>query len=266
MFEADQTTGQRTDGKQQEYTEEASRYVEQQLKQTVEEYVRFLLGKWFCLFNDFGNTLLTHLFVNFGPKHTGNEIQMRWIPAYFPFTHPSFELEILNNNKWVEMLGCGVVERRILLHNGFDRQIAFALGCGLERLSMLKYAIPDIRLFWTKDTGFTNQFSGRRFDQQFTYRPISNHPQAINDCSFWLPDRNPPTENDFHELVREIGGDLIEQVHLIDDFTDRKGKRSNCYRIVYRSHERTLTKTEVNQVHEQIKQIAQQRFHVQMRS
>jgi phenylalanyl-tRNA synthetase alpha chain len=193
---------------------------------------------------------------------------MRWIDAYFPFTHPSFELEIRHQDKWIEMLGCGVVESEILRNSSssFDRHIAFAVGFGLERLAMIKYSIPDIRLFWTKDSGVTSQFVGRSHQDHFKYRPISNHPQSYNDCSFWLDRPGQPNEQDFNELVREVGGDLIEQVQLIDQFQDKKGRQSNCYRIVYRSYERTLTKSEVNQLHDQIKQVVIDKFSVQMRS
>lgn len=190
---------------------------------------------------------------------------MRWVPAYFPFTHPSFELEIQYNNKWVEILGSGIVERPILLPSQHDQHIAFAVGFGLERLAMLKYQIPDIRLFWSNDSGFTSQFKDKLPTDSITYKPISAFPQAINDCSFWLPkDPTKFNENDFHELVRDVGGDLIEQVELIDQFS-KKDRTSNCFRIVYRSHERTLTKQEVNDIHEKIKSKAVEMFDVELR-
>lgn len=192
---------------------------------------------------------------------------MRWIEAYFPFTHPSFELEILHNGKWIEMLGCGVVEQAILTNTSrFSRHIAFAVGFGLERLAMIRYAIPDIRLFWSSDSGVTSQFAGLSHRDHIQYRPISNHPQSYNDCSFWLQQPGQPNEQDFNELVREIGGDLIEQVQLIDQFENSKGQHSNCYRIVYRSYERTLTKTEVNELHEKIKRVAVEKLKIEMRS
>lgn len=89
----------------------------------------------------------------------GNEAKMRWVDAYFPFTHPSYELEIEFNGKWVEVLGCGVMEQKLLNDAGAESKVGWAFGLGLERLAMIMYGIPDIRLFWTKDSGFTHQFA-----------------------------------------------------------------------------------------------------------
>lgn len=190
------------------------------------------------------------------------ELEFKWIPAYFPFTTPSFELEIFYNNKWVEMLGCGVVKREILLKAGLENHIAFACGFGLERLAMIKYEIPDIRLFWSKDTGFTSQFAKRSFSDSFKYKPISIYPQSPKDCSFWIdgPAAVNWCENDFYDLVREIGNEIIEQVYLTDEFVNKDGRKSNTFRIIYRSPERTLIRKEVVQIHEQIKEELRNRF------
>lgn len=82
------------------------------------------------------------------------------------------------------------------------------------------------------------------------------YPQCPIDISFWLPTPNDNftfSSNDFYDLVRDIGGDLVEQVVLKDEFTNKKTNRvSHCYRIVYRSMERTLSLKEVNAVHKSI--------------
>jgi phenylalanyl-tRNA synthetase alpha chain len=211
------------------------------LKQTLESYVRKLLGK---------------------------EIEIRWVPAFFPFTHPSFELEILLKEDWIEILGCGVVENKLLINHGVTDSIGWAFGVGLERLAMIKYSIPDIRLFWSEDTGFTSQFKDMNdVWQTKTYKPVSTHPQCKSDISFWLPlDQGDYTPNDFYDLARSIGGDIIEQIELVDDFLNKKtGRRSHCYRIIYRSHERTLTQREVNEVHAEIGKEATKRLCVDVR-
>lgn len=71
---------------------------------------------------------------------------------------------------------------------------------------------------------------------------------------------------DVMDVVRQIGGDLIEQVKLIDEFENKKkGKRSQCFRITYRSNDRALTKEEVNRLHMQIQQELVSNYGVEIR-
>lgn len=180
----------------------------------------------------------------------GEDIDYRWISEYFPFTHPSFELEINYNGKWIEALGCGVIRHEILKNAGAGNRIGWAFGLGLERLAMPFYSIPDIRLFWSNDSGFLHQFKNLPKNKRIKYNPVSTYPQCINDISFWLPKEKSFCSNDFYELVGECGGDLIEQVKLIDEFKHPKtGNVSHCYQIVYRHLEKTLTQEEVNKLH-----------------
>eukprot|EP00954_Amorphochlora_amoebiformis_P001130 88025-Amorphochlora_amoeboformis.AAC.1 len=90
------------------------------------------------------------------------DVEMRWVDAYFPFTHDSMELEIFFNGDWLEVLGCGVMQEAILqsseLGPGNGEHLAWAFGMGLERLAMVLFEIPDIRLFWSKDARFLSQF------------------------------------------------------------------------------------------------------------
>ena len=82
----------------------------------------------------------------------------RWVDAYFPFTEPSMELEIFFKGEWLEVLGCGVMEMKILEEAGLGDKRAWAFGLGLERLAMVLFDVPDIRLFWSDDKRFTKQF------------------------------------------------------------------------------------------------------------
>ncbi|XP_065354035.1 phenylalanine--tRNA ligase, mitochondrial [Cloeon dipterum] len=183
----------------------------------------------------------------------GEDAEIRWVESVFPFTHPSFELEVLYNGNWLELLGCGVMKQEILANCGITDKVGWAFGIGLERLAMRLYQIPDIRLFWSQDTGFLNQFRKATPTSAVTYKTISVFPQCTNDMSFWLPEGTAFSPNDFYDLVRQVGGDVIEQVTLIDEFNHPKTKlTSHCYRIVYRHMQKTLTKTEVNRVHEDI--------------
>lgn len=169
----------------------------------------------------------------------------------------------------MEILGCGVMKNQILNKAGVYNSIGFAFGLGLERLAMILYEIPDIRLFWSQDSGFLNQFNEDEVDKNFKYKAVSQHPQCTNDLSFWLPADLPMeafSANDFYDLVRDVGGDVVEQVTLNDKFTHPKtGRNSLSFRIIYRHMERTLTKKEVNNVHEKIAQDLVEKYHVTIR-
>lgn len=198
-------------------------------------------------------------------KLFGENIEYRWVETFFPFTQPSWELEIRHANCWMELLGCGIMKQDILRNAGVIDRIGWAFGIGLERLAMCLYSIPDIRLFWSNDTGFINQFRTEDIYKPIGYQAVSHYPQCINDISFWLPSGN-YSSNDFYDLVRSVGGDIIEQVSLIDKFQHPKsGNISHCYRIVYRHMERTLIQEEVNRIHNEIEKTAMDQLKVIIR-
>ncbi|PIR31649.1 MAG: phenylalanine--tRNA ligase subunit alpha [Alphaproteobacteria bacterium CG11_big_fil_rev_8_21_14_0_20_44_7] len=102
--------------------------------------------------------------VNFGHlKWTVNEFvkqffeeekEMRFRPSYFPFTEPSAEVDIgWKDGKWLEIMGCGMVNPKVLENVGVDpnEYSGFAFGAGIERMAMLKYNIPDLRQFFESD-------------------------------------------------------------------------------------------------------------------
>ncbi|KAJ6260246.1 hypothetical protein Dda_4470 [Drechslerella dactyloides] len=189
------------------------------------------------------------------------KLKVRWVSAYFPFTSPSYELEVFWNNEWLEVLGCGVVRQDLLDYAGHSDKIGWAFGLGLERIAMLMYGIPDIRLFWSRDERFARQFADGVVRR---YEPFSRYPQCYKDVTFWVPDAF--HENDFMELVRGIGGDLVEDVKLIDEFTHPKtGRKSMCYRINYCSLERTLTNKEADILQEEVRAALTEKLHVELR-
>jgi len=194
----------------------------------------------------------------------GTDVNYRWVECYFPFTHPSWELEILFNGEWLEVLGSGILRHQILSNAGAGDKVGYAFGLGLERLAMLLYSIPDIRIFWSEDERFLSQFNVTDVNTPITYKQFSHYPPCINDISFWIPEEF--SSNDFFDLVRSVGGDIIEKVTLIDEyFNPKKEKTSHCYRIVYRHMEKTFTQEEINQVHEQIADMATKLLAVQIR-
>ena len=201
-------------------------------------------------------------------------LKMRWVEAYFPFTSPSWELEVFWEGEWLEILGCGIVQQRLLNSSDVPHRIGWAFGLGLERIAMLLFNIPDIRLFWSQDPRFLSQFEAGKITR---FAPFSKHPACYKDVSFWLSSSTaspgsaaggvlPFHENDLMEVVRNVGGDLVEDVRLQDEFTHPKtGKRSMCYRINYRSLERNLTNRETNQLHEQVKKKLVSQLGVELR-
>lgn len=190
-------------------------------------------------------------------------LKVRWVEAYFPFTSPSWELEIFWQGDWLEVLGCGVIQQHLLDNAGVPSQIGWAFGIGLERIAMLLFNIPDIRLFWSQDQRFLTQFAENKAIQRFV--PFSKFPECYKDVSFWIRSTSSSAgggssvnvhdfhENDVMEIVRDIAGDLVEDVRLTDEFTHPKTRRKSvCYRINYRSLERTLRNEEVNDLHSRI--------------
>ncbi|XP_029159396.1 probable phenylalanine--tRNA ligase, mitochondrial [Nylanderia fulva] len=209
---------------------------------------------------------LKNTLVNLAQVIFGKDIQCRWVDQYFPFTHPSWELEVLYNDKWLEILGCGIMRQEILQKSGAVDRVGWAFGLGLERLAMCLYNIPDIRLFWSNDVGFLNQFKIDDPNAYIQYKPISIYPSCANDISFWLPEDGSYSSQDFYDVVREIAGDTIEQILFKDEFIHPKIKKtSHCYSIVYRHMERTLTQKEVNTIHSKIGKTAAAKLNVIIR-
>ncbi|MDC0226464.1 phenylalanine--tRNA ligase subunit alpha [Gammaproteobacteria bacterium] len=101
---------------------------------------------------------ILHQFIN---TFFEDNTDVRFRPSYFPFTEPSAEVDILSKeNKWLEILGCGMVHPKVLENLGINTEIysGYAFGMGVERLTMLKYGIKDIRSFYENDLNFLNQF------------------------------------------------------------------------------------------------------------
>lgn len=102
----------------------------------------------------------------------GKDIKTRLRPSYFPFTEPSVEVDVscfecggkgcklCKGTGWIEVLGAGMVNRNVLRNCGIDPDVytGYAFGIGLERIAMLKYHIPDIRMFFDNDLRFVKQF------------------------------------------------------------------------------------------------------------
>ncbi len=89
------------------------------------------------------------------------DLQIRFRPSFFPFTEPSAEVDVMGKNgKWLEVLGCGMVHPNVLRSVGIDPEVysGFAFGMGVERLTMLRYGVTDLRAFFENDVRFLKQF------------------------------------------------------------------------------------------------------------
>ena len=92
----------------------------------------------------------------------GTDTKIRFRPSFFPFTEPSAEVDLWDEERsqWMEILGCGMVDPQVLNNVGYDpvKWDGYAFGLGIERMAMLKYKINDIRLFYQNDLRFLDQF------------------------------------------------------------------------------------------------------------
>jgi phenylalanyl-tRNA synthetase alpha chain len=102
-----------------------------------------------------------------------DELDVRFRPSYFPFTEPSAEVDmqcvicggggcrVCSNTGWLEVMGCGLVHPKVLEMSGIDseRYTGYAFGMGVERLTMLRYGVNDLRLFFENDLNFLQQFN-----------------------------------------------------------------------------------------------------------
>ena len=119
----------------------------------------------------------------FMKKMLGQKTELRFRPSYFPFTEPSYEVDVTcfkcggkgcnlcKQTGWIELLGSGMVHPNVLKMNGYDpdEYTGFAFGVGLDRLAMFKYDITDIRLLYRNDVRFLKQFDRKDEENEIKY-------------------------------------------------------------------------------------------------
>lgn len=194
----------------------------------------------------------------------GPSVKYRLNKDTFPYTDPSLEMEVEIEGRWVEVVGCGVVKGSVLEKLGVDSNnyTGWAFGFGLERLAITSMELPDIRLLWSQDERVIKQLKlGNKFHEVSKFPPITRDISFIVDKSF-IP-------NDYFDLIRDIGGDLVEQVELLDKYEDAKkfgdDKISYTYRVVYRSPERTLRTEEVEPLQDKLYSETKEHYNAQLR-
>ena len=122
--------------------------------------------------------------------------------------------------------------------------------------------LPDIRLLWSKDERVVKQLKlGNKFVE------VSKYPPIVRDISFIVPNTFVP--NDYFDLVRDNAPDLIEEVKLLDKYENIEkfgaGKISYAFRITYRSLDRTLVSSEIDELHKKIEEETKKTFGAQIR-
>lgn len=195
--------------------------------------------------------LVKHLF--------GNKVDYQFLEdseyeeVYFPFTVDSLEVSVSlpdenGKDRQLEILGAGTVHPDIMNDLGLPGKKAWAFGVGLERLAMVMFGIPDIRLFWSTDKRFISQFSEGKITK---FNPYSKYESCYKDISFYI--NNKFSYNDLCSIARdEDEANLIESISLIDEFQS-KGRTSQCYRITYRSMDSTLRNGDINKIQKSIR-------------
>ncbi|WP_369085964.1 phenylalanine--tRNA ligase subunit alpha [Metamycoplasma spumans] len=143
-----------------------------------QEFSQFAIGKVYR--NDEEDRTHTHQFTQLDLVSVGNhsfgtliytltellsyvleeKVKIRLRPSYFPFTEPSVEVDVFFKNKWIEVLGAGMLHENVLKAAGYTNDMnAIAAGIGIERIAMIKYGIEDIRELYTNDQRFLKQFN-----------------------------------------------------------------------------------------------------------
>lgn len=202
----------------------------------------------------------------------GPDVKYRFNPDTFPYTDPSLEMEIevtrsiggVVETKWVEVLGSGVVKGKVLENHGVDstKWNGWAFGFGLERLAIISMELPDIRLLWSQDERVKKQLVLGTH-----YKEVSKYPPIVRDISFVVHKDFVP--NNYFDLIRDIGGDLVEEVQLIDKYENASkfgpDKISYTYRITYRSTERTLQTEEIDPIQQEVYDRTKKEFDAEVR-
>lgn len=177
-----------------------------------------------------------------------NKHKRKFVDDQNPYTDPTVEIEVDFNWKDLEILGSWVLRPELIELLGLDpeKYNAWAWGPWLERILMPKMNIPDIRIFWSQDERITKQ----RWNLEHSYEEVSKYPASPRDISFLVP--KSMHLNNYYTLIRDIADDIVEEVILLDKYeNDEKfwsDMISYTFRIVYRSHDRTLTNDEVNEI------------------
>ena len=159
-------------------TNVTARTLERAAKENIKEIATISIGKVFrneatdithemqffqidgCMIGENVNlSPMTAVLIEFYKQALGGDVEIEFRPSFFPFTEPSVEVHAKFNGKWLEMMGGGMIHPNVLRNAGLDPQKVqgFAFGGGLDRIAMIRWNVPDVRLFYQGDLRL-NQF------------------------------------------------------------------------------------------------------------
>lgn len=194
----------------------------------------------------------------------GPDVKYRFNDDTFPYTHSSLEMEVDKDGQWIEVLGAGLVNPEVLKRLDVDPEQynGWAFGFGLERLAIIGMELPDIRLLWSEDPRVIKQLHlGQKFEA------VSKYPPVVRDISFIVKNTFEP--NNYFDLIRDIGGDLVEEVQLMDKYENAEkfgaDRVSYTYRVLYRSPDRTLEASEVEPLQDEVYKQTAEQFDAELR-
>ena len=159
---------------------------------------------------------LERVLVEIAESLYGQGITYRFHVDHFPYTDPSLEMEIAWEDKWVEILGGGIVHPQVIRNLGLDPAVygAWAVGFGADRLAMLKVHLPDIRLLYSEDERIVRQL--RNIDQD--YQPVSKYPPVPRDISFVVSAKD-FNLNHYYQAAQWRFGDLATRDdHILQQY------------------------------------------------
>lgn len=186
----------------------------------------------------------------------GHNVKYRWNPYYIQFGRPAYEMEILYEGNWLEILGASILKQEIVDRAGAMDKITWSCGFGIDRLAMVLYGIPDIRLLRNKNAKFSRQFASMLFEPHCSscptfYREIAfQHPQNVDGTTL---------EYDFYELVRIAAESVVQKAELVDKFS-----RNQRYRIAYKSWDKVMDNEEVDIHHNALKELAESKLNLKL--
>jgi phenylalanyl-tRNA synthetase alpha chain len=187
----------------------------------------------------------------------------RTLAAEHPYTLEGLQIDVRIGDKWIEIGECGLANPRLLADSGHDaRNVSgLAMGIGLDRILMLRKAVPDIRLLRTLDPRVSSQMLDLSH-----YRPVSHQPAVVRDLSLVVD--QPLTAEEVGDRVREALGpraDAVEAVELLSDtpydalprrVVERlelmPGQRNLLVRVILRDLEVTLTREQANELRDRV--------------